>query len=334
MNHNNIYTTDEIFQKRVSDWPCLKSVYAGCRIAVGIDSSGALHDFPMAVLKPGYWDNIIQLAPDKYHSHVLFGLKADGTCVVSKAPFAGWSSYSRQYESTVMGNDAFEALLHAIHSWEGIVQIAASGALLLALDSNGKVHARQYLWDRWDPFFSSETDALPQTIKEAVSTWHDVRRILVAEENIVIAQKNSGEMLFAGNPTDLYGVFGRSNYLKLQDAELIDACTYFGGESMYFAFLDSEKNVHSGLCRYPEAEMSHFIQLEGLDHSFLGLRDDGRIISFRGFETDRLLWPGIKQIALGRRDFQRYDDLFLVGLSAEPCVQQTVETNPPELLSK
>lgn len=318
---NNIYITDEDIQRFVSGWPYLESVFAGCEILAGLDKEGTLHYYsPLySYLRSNYWENTVQLAADKYHPCVVFGLKSDGTCVVSKEPFAGNGSYRKEFEATRMGNESFEGLLHSIHCLSGITQIAVNGSLFLALDTNGKMHAINYRDFNFDSFLdflylNSNTSTGQANIEDTVKTWNDVRRILLADEDIVIAQKNSGELLCAGYTQDLYGTFGKDKFLKLQDFQLIDACSFYGGESMHFAFLDEEKNLHDYM--FSEHKGEHYIQIVGLDHSFLGLKDNGEIVNFQGqLKTDQLSWPPLKKISIGKRTRQAYDDLFLVGLS-------------------
>ena len=153
---------------------------------------------------------------------------------------------------------------------------------------------------------------MQKLITESISIWQDVRRILVAEEDIVIAQKSSGELLCAGSTQDLYGTFGKNNFIKLQDYQLMDACSYYGGESMRFAFLDDEKILHDNKYGSSEDETTRYIQLVGLDHCFLGLKDNGIIVSFQGLNTDHLMWPLVSQVAIGRN---RNCEVFLVGLA-------------------
>ena len=318
MQNTNLFVTDPDIERCRSQWPDLKAVYAGCKLLAGLDLQGNFHYHSTAYTyyRSKYWDNLVMMAPDKDHTGVLFGLKTDGTCVVSKDPFAGYESYSPAYNSTRLGNDGFSSLLKKIHSVENIIQIAVSGSLFLALDRQGKVHPRRYLWensfDRWG------RDSVQFQI-EAIESWENIRRILLAERDIVIAQKNSGELVTAGYTNDLYGTFGETAFRCLQDYELIDACSFCGGESFYYVFLDADGTLHNN--RRPEKQ--RFRQVVGLDHAFLGLRTDGKIISFQGtLEESVRNWPHMKQISIGRRSFDRYDDLFLAGL----CDDETEKT--------
>lgn len=312
---NNIYTTNEQLTNQLSRLPSLRSIYAGCALTAGIDIDGELQysSTNFAYLSTKYWINVVQLALDKYHPDVIFGLKADKTCVVGKCPFAGWASYNERYSGTRMGNDSFGWLLRSVHNLNGIVQIAVNGSHLFALDEDGMVHAIEYrsTMNIWTPF----TPSLSEQIAKSVRSWHDVRHIILAEEEVVIAQMNNGELLCAGSTQDLYGTFGEKDFVKLQDTQIVDACAYFGGESKYYAFLDAENNIHGLSRRFAGADGKYFVQIVGLDHSFLGLKDNGEIVSFQGIETDKLHWPGMKQISIGKESPIGYDNVFLVGLS-------------------
>ena len=306
MKKRNVYITDPEIQKKVSSWPELKMIYTGCEFIAGTGWDGELHYYSNTYLRYGYREKVIMLAPDKHHTAVVFGLKEDGTCVVGKAPFAGWNSYGREYSDTVIGNDFYGSLLFGVHSLKDIVQIAVNGSLLLALDGSGKVHTKQYVSNR-----HSLDDDKVRFIR-AINDWENVRRILLAEQDIIIAQKHSGELVCAGYTQDLFGTYGEKAFRKLQDKELADACAFYGGESMYFAFLDSEGKLYSSRRGTEEAR---FTQLEGLDHAFLGLREDGQVVSFQGGLEDRIRkWPKMKMISLGRRTRGHYDDLLLSGL--------------------
>lgn len=310
---SDIFVSDRQLQERLSGWPELKGIYAGCALTAGVDNEGNLRYDSKTYIRSSYWKRLIMLAPDKDHSGVLFGLKDDGTCVVAKDPFAGWTSQSDEYSSTAMGDAAFGYLLDDIHSFRDIVQIRVSGSLFLALDKSGRVRVRQYRWDPYlqdknEPFFNSAKTAKKQ--KETIESWQDIRQILIAEEDIIIAQKNNGELVIAGSTADLFGTQSRESIDRLQEKVLIDACTYYGGESMRFAFLDEEGDLYSEY----DSHDRKFIQLAGLDHTFLGLQRDGSVVSFQGvFDTEVHKWPKMRQISLGRRNLNGFDDLFLVG---------------------
>ena len=117
MQNNNLYITDPKLQEWSSRWPSVDKIYAGNRLAAGIDSQGNLryvsHE---AYFRDQYWHNLIMLSTDKYHLGVVLGLKSDGTCVVAKYPFAGWGSYSVRSRDTDLGNNGFGAMLFYIHS--------------------------------------------------------------------------------------------------------------------------------------------------------------------------------------------------------------------------
>ena len=207
-----------------------------------------------------------------------------------------------------MDNNCFSGLLYSIHTVKDAVQIAATGRLFLALDRAGRVHVRRYLWERF--YFPDQPDYCRQQI-DTIESWRDIRRILLAEPDTVIAQKNSGELVYAGSGQDLFGTFGEASFRQLQDREIVGACSYCGGESYYFVFLDADGILHSR--RWQEER--RFRQVVGLDHAFLGLTTDGQVVSFQGpLEESAENWPRMKQIAIGRRSFDSYDDLFLAGL--------------------
>ena len=313
MNKNNIFMTDSELQNRVSRWPSVEKIYTGSNLIAGIDSRGSLHETSKTYFRYDYWNNLVMLAPDKYHEGVVFGLKSDGSCVICKEPFAGALSSEFRFPYTYIGNDAFGNMLSFIHSWQNIVQIAVSGELFLALDKSGSIHVDLYA-ESYSPFESPE---IVQKYIETISSWQDIRTILIADFDIIIAQKNNGELALAGYTDDLYGTFSKKRFEELQKTELVDACFFYGGESKYFAFLDVNGNLHNS--RFTESEGQKFTQIVGLDHEFLALRDDGMVISFQGiFGKGVQKWPKMKQIALGRRfNSTQYDDLFLAGLCTD-----------------
>ena len=315
MENRCVYVTDEAMQQRLTGWPVLETVAAGCRLIAGVDVEGVLHGDSVSYIRAPYWTGLRALAADRHNAGVLFGLRGDGTCLLAKDPFAGWSD-DRLFPRTKTDNRDYTFLHHFVHSLTGVVQIAATGSMFLALDGAGRVHALVYVGLSYSGPVSPYTyDWLSQLARE-VSGWEGVRQILLAEPELIVAQKHDGELLIAGYANDLYGTFGRSRLASLRDRKLTDACGYYGGESMHFAFLDDEGRLIS--LRYPETE-DRFLQIEGLGHTFLALRRDGRVVCFQdGFEEITAFWPPMRQISLGRRRTGVYDDLFLAGLPARP----------------
>lgn len=318
---NNIYTSDENLTKAVSNWPNLHVIYGGCKFLAGLGDDGNVHytTDTYSYLLPWEWENIRALAMDKQHNAVFFGLKNDGTCMITKKPFAGNSSYDRDFSATRLrnGNDGFSILHEKVHSLGDIVQIAVDGTVLWALDKDGNVHGVPYgrqfwLYYGWDPHeFHNSIDTKLQTSE----SWRCVRKILIAQDDILIAQKENGELVYAGHTGDLFGTFGERAFRKMQDHELIDACSFYGGESAYFAFLDSDHTLHcERLCKTKEQKFSQII---GLDHSFIGLTDEGTIVQFQGIPMNISHWPGMKQISIGRKCQHNYDNLYLVGIAAD-----------------
>ncbi len=317
MQVRTVFITDETVRDPIARWPEVNLICAGCRVAAGLDSDGNIHYDYMSHrpyefrLRDAYWKDLKALAADRYNPGVLLGLKRDGTCILSKDPFAGWTS-GQFFSRTKADNPAFTALRSFVHSLRSVEQIAVSGTMFLALDSSGRLHARPYVGLTYgSPFHADSLDRLDE-LAAAVSAWENVRRILLAEPYLIIAQKRSGEILCGGQTSDLYGTFGKKNLAELQSLTLTDACGYYGGESMHFAFLDDSGLLHCP--RYPKTE-DRFLQVEGLDHTFIALREDGRIVAFQdGFDGIARQWPAMRQISLGRRDPSRYDDLFLMGI--------------------
>ena len=211
--------------------------------------------------------------------------------------------------------------------WEYCQQLAAKGCNILMvsiqkeqLESMPKELEEKYGVKAWGLYMDLSKDTAAREVwdycqeqREAIASWQGIRRILLAEMDIVIAQKHTGELVFAGSGQDLYGTFGRDSFRKLQDRELVGACSYCGGESYYYVFLDADGALHS---RHRSAE-GLFLQVDGLDHLCLALREDGRVALLHGyFEEPWKDWPPMRQITIGRRDFNNYDILFVAGLTA------------------
>lgn len=318
---NNVYVSDASLANATAGWPALHSIYGGCNMLVGLDMDGKLcfTTDTHAYLLFWKWDDMKMLSLDKHHNAVVFGLKHSGTCMISKNPFAGYTSYSKDFAVTRLpaGNNGFSILLEDVHALNDIVQIATDGAILWALDKNGNVHGVPYGSHYWW-YYGWDSDEYEGSINfklETAEKWHNIRRLLIAEEDVLVAQKNSGELVYAGHTGDLFGTFGEKDFHKLQDCELIDACGFYGGESKHFAFLDAAHTLH---CKwFSEAEEHKFSQIVGLDHSFIGLTDAGTLIQFQGVSMDISNWPRMKQISIGRKCQHRYDNLYLAGISAD-----------------
>lgn len=304
---NNIYVTDAFFQEKVQTWPMLSKVFAGNRSLIGIDEDNEIqYSGPALYMSYRYWYDIVEIAADLNNPEVILGLRSDGTCVVRKAPFAGMLSMDRIYRSTEGGNLFFESLLSSVHSWKDIVQIAVSGYYFLALDKTGNLHYRRYLWS--DNSFSSEDPF------DAMGEWSDIRRILIANENVIVAQRRAGKICIAGYEDAFRGTVSRSCISELENSVIIDACAFYGGESMHYAFLTDE---HRLISDWHFEETEGIVQLAAHDHTCAALTADGRIIyglDDHSSITDN--WPKLAAIAIGTKS-NRYDDLFIVGITKE-----------------
>ena len=288
-------------------WSDIDDVYAGCRVVAAV-TEGRLRTASMGLLYQEPWRDVTMVACDKELPSVFFGLTADGRCMISDDPSKGPSPMQRLFARHGDNDIDYEGISYWLSRLRDIVQIAVNGSLFMALDKFGTVHVVQYrkCWFTGpDPFREQA---------RTICYWNDIRRILITELDIVVAQKNSGELVCAGSTQDLFGTFGRKAFSELQDSELVDACGFYGGESMHFAFLGSDGMMH---CNRFDSEGQRFIQLEGLDHEFVALREDGKVISFQGpLDGEMDDWPAMKRISLGRMKTDTYDNLFLVGLAS------------------
>lgn len=305
MIRNNIFITDEKILSHVEGWPDLVSVQAGCGILTGIDTQGDFHYDSLVYLRYGYWNDIVMTAQTWYCPGVVLGLKKDGTCVLGKDAFAGWSSFNFRYNATRIGNDLFGYLLSEVHRWHDIRQIMANDCFFVALDGNGQVHLCE--------FGGKYGDHSCQLFYKA-REWTNARRLLLAAPDVILAQDKNNQLLTAGFDQDLRGNVGSKTLELLNRTELVGAAGWYGGEGMHFAFLDTHGRVYGSYQAQWETLQEPVRQICGCDHTIAALTQSGRIIYLQdGFAALTDSWPPMRMIALGKRS-AAYDDLYLVGL--------------------
>ena len=306
MNNNNIYITDEKIQRRVTSWPDLALIQAGCGILTGIDTHGGFHYDSLIYLRSGYWDDVVMTAMTWNCFGVVLGLKKDGTCVLGKDAFAGNASYYYLFNSTRMGNDLFSYLLAEVHSWHDIRQIMANDRFFAALDGSGRVHLCEFGWAR---------GGSSRQLFLKAEEWTNVRQLLLMVPDLILAQDENDQLLAAGVEQDLRGNVGAQTLERLNGTRLAGAAGWYGGEGMHFAFLDNNGRVYGSYQERWDAIEEPIRQICGCDHTIAALTQSGRIIYLQdGFAGLTDNWPLMRQIALGKRS-SAYDDLYLAGLS-------------------
>ena len=315
MENISLYSTDARMQERLSRWENIRTLAAGCEMLAGIEESGGIRYDSLTYVRTEFWHDLVALSADKYHSGVLFGLKADSTCVISKAPFAGFNAWGERFYGTNIENDGYARLHARVHSLTNVVQIVANDGLFVALDKDGFVHAIPY---GNIPIYQLVEYGHPwKAAMEVTDRWKDVRQILLVDHGLVIGQKTDGEVVAAGALGDLFGTFGRKGLDEISNYKIVDACGHYGGESMHFAFLDSDGIVHGDHPVNLRTE-GRYKQIVGLDHTFAGLREDGKVVFWQqSFEADVSEWPRMREIVIGRKTWDKYDELVLTGITEE-----------------